>query len=284
MDINLRFESNGNKVEVGKGKPFRLLNIEGIETGNNELAISGNVFGDGSKVNNKRITAKPIVIEAEYIGKNKVEEKRKLIRFFNLHNKATLFVKVGSIEKCIDYEVESFHAPIKNVNDPLRFLVYLYCPIPFFRDLTEKKEEVASWQPSFTFPLIIPVEGISMGFREPNLIVNVFNGGGVKTGMRIRFRALGSLTNPSLFNVNTREYFKVNREMEAGEVITVNTNFKRKKVEIDRNGIVEVFTDWDISSTFLELEVGDNLFRYDADSNIENLEVDIYYNPQFLGV
>ena len=284
MDINIRFESNENRIEVGKGKPFRLLSIEGIETGTNELAISGTVFGDGSVINNRRITAKPIVVEAEYVGKNKVEERRNLIKFFNIHNEDTLFVKVGDNERCIDYEVESFHAPIRNVNDPLRFLVYLYCPIPFFRDLTEKKEEVAVWHPSLIFPLVMPAEGISMGYREPSISVNVFNDGDNKTGMRIEFKALGSLANPSLLNVNTREYFKINREMKAGETIIVDTNYKKKRVEIERNGRIEKFTDWDISSTFLELDIGDNLFRYDADNNIENLEVSIYYNPQYLGV
>ena len=40
----------------------------------------------------------------------------------------------------------------------------------------------------------------------------------------------------------------------------------------------------DLDSTFLKLEVGDNLFRYDAEENINNLEVNIYYNPNYLEV
>src|SRR5665648_504005 len=39
----------------------------------------------------------------------------------------------------------------------------------------------------------------------------------------------------------------------------------------------------DLGSTFLQLDVGDNLMRYDADTGIDNLEVSIYFTPQYLG-
>lgn len=90
---------------------------------------------------------------------------------------------------------------------------------------------------------------------------------------------------PSLFNVNTREYFKINKIMEAGEVITVTTHFQNKRVELNKNGVISNAFNWiDFTSTFLQLDPGDNLFRYDADEGIDSLEVDIYYNPQYLGV
>ena len=40
----------------------------------------------------------------------------------------------------------------------------------------------------------------------------------------------------------------------------------------------------DYESTFLQLDIGDNLFRYDADEGIDNLEVNIYHTSQHLGV
>ena len=117
------------------------------------------------------------------------------------------------------------------------------------------------------------------------MIVNVLNKGDVATGMRIQFKALATVENPSLFNVNTRDYFKINKIMEAGEVITVNTHFQNKKVELNKNGVISNAFNWiDFQSTFLQLDPGDNLFRYDADEGLGNLEVSIYFNPQYLGV
>lgn len=40
----------------------------------------------------------------------------------------------------------------------------------------------------------------------------------------------------------------------------------------------------DLDSTWLQLDVGDNLFRYDADTGIDNLEVYIYFHSKYLEV
>lgn len=126
-----------------------------------------------------------------------------------------------------------------------------------------------------------------MGHREPSLIVNVLNNGQVKTGMIIEFFARGTLSNPSLFNVNTREFIKINKGMAAGEKFIRNTNVGKKKILQNLNCIgTDILNYLDIvggGDTFLQLDVGDNLFRYNADSNLDNLEINIYFSPQYLG-
>ena len=67
--------------------------------------------------------------------------------------------------------------------------------------------------------------------------------------------------------------------------IRINTNIGNKKVtRILDNAEIDFVHKIDLHSTFLKLEVGDNLFRYDAEENINNLEVNIYYNPNYLEV
>jgi len=103
--------------------------------------------------------------------------------------------------------------------------------------------------------------------------------------MEIRFKALATVVNPLLFNVNTQEELKINKTMTAGEAIIVTTHFGNKRVESWLNGVSTNAFNWlDLSSNFLQLDPGDNLFRYDADEGLDNLEVDIYYIPQYLGV
>ena len=46
----------------------------------------------------------------------------------------------------------------------------------------------------------------------------------------------------------------------------------------------DAFRYLDVDSSYLQLAVGDNLFRYSADTNAENLEVSIYHNNLYLGV
>jgi len=126
--------------------------------------------------------------------------------------------------------------------------------------------------------------GIEMGYRSPSLIVNVNNPGDVPCGMRIVFSALGEVENPYLLNVNTQEYFKITKTMVAGEVITVTTHFGNKRVVDVLDGVTSTVLNIDLESTFLQLETGDNLYRYYADDGIDNLECKIYYSPQYLGV
>ncbi|MCS4525829.1 phage tail family protein [Clostridium botulinum] len=104
------------------------------------------------------------------------------------------------------------------------------CPNPYWTYVELNKKQIALWKGDFHFPLVISInKGITMGHREPSLIVNVLNNGQVKTGMIIEFFARGTLSNPSLFNVNTREFIKINKGMAAGEKFIRNTNVGKKK-------------------------------------------------------
>jgi hypothetical protein len=156
-------------------------------------------------------------------------------------------------------------------------------------DTNQTKEEIALWVGDFEFDFInglqIPEEGIIMGHREPSLIVNCINDGDGESGMIIEFRALATLTNPSLRNVNTQEFVKINKTMVAGEIIRVITHFAEEDVEMELNGVISnAFNYIDEDMTFMKLYQGDNLFRYDAESGLDNLVVNIYRQNKYLGV
>lgn len=161
---------------------------------------------------------------------------------------------------------------------------------PMFKDSSETRASAASTKGMFHFPLIMNKKEqnpptVLFGIKESSLTVNVYNSGAVGTGMRIVFKALGTLENPSLINVYTQEYFKINKTMHAGEVIEVVTTIGEKKVIAKVNGIeMNYFRYRDLDSTWLQLDIGDNLFRYNADSGLDNLEVYIYFCNEYLEV
>ena len=164
-------------------------------------------------------------------------------------------------------------------------LINLTANNPYWQDLAQIKAEIASWLGGFSFPLELVAGGIEMGTRSPSLIVNVSNNGDVECGMTVQFTAEATLTNPSILNVTTGEYIKILKTMVAGEVLTITTYFGNKKVTSTLNGVAtNAFNFIDLSSTFLQLNVGDNLLKYDASTNVANLTVVIYYSQQYLGV
>jgi hypothetical protein len=166
------------------------------------------------------------------------------------------------------------------------FQIQFYCPDPYWKAIDEIKEEMADWVGDFEFTFEIPNDtGIEMGHRMSTLIANCFNNGDIECGIKVEFTALASVVNPSILNVYTQEFIKVKRTLAAGDKIVINTEFGNKKVEMIHDGIsTNVFNYIDLQTTFLQLEPGDNLLRYDAESGIDNLEVAIYFTPKYVGV
>lgn len=270
-------------ITLGPKVPFILNRIE--------IDLPVNIYKnkspnrDGANYEGNTLGVGNVAITFTILAKNTAELEKNKHLFIQVFNP-----KFGELEiiegkrklKAIPSEV-----PYMNEKHPLeaKGVVNLDVHNPYWQNLSEVKAEIAKWVGTFSFPLSIPAEGIQMGYREPSLIVNVNNGGDVKTGMIIKFRALGTLTNPQLFDVNTREYFKANITMQKGDVLTVNTNEFHKGLELESGGVVSnVFNTMHWRSDFLQLERGDNLFQYDAETGLDNLEVDIYYNPKSLGV
>lgn len=244
---------------------------------------------NGAHLTSTVLEGRDIPVTGTILAENEYEmeiRKRDLIELVNPLNDLRLIRDNYKIEGR-PTSTANFSSDYKENNEyACKFIFTLMCANPFWSNVQDKKVDIALWKGSFHFPLVIPdVKGIIMGYKEPSLIVNVLNNGNIDTGMMIEFRARGTLTNPSLFNINTREWLKIEKEMVAGEVIKINTNFGKKRVEQYLNGVTtNAFNYLKRGSKFLQLSKGDNLFRYDADSNLDNLEVAIYYNNNYLGV
>lgn len=162
---------------------------------------------------------------------------------------------------------------------------------PLFTDDVENQVSFATTKASFHFPLVIspelPEGGVVFGVRTDSLIASVINQGSVPTGMRILMRAKGSLSNPKLININTQEKLYIQKDLVADEEIEIVTSIGSKKV-MGRIGQasewVNYFVYRTLDSSWLQLYSGENLFRYDADEGIDNLEVFVYFENKYLEV
>ena len=247
----------------------------------------------GAYVTGTSLATRSVTIQGWVIAENEsmmTIRKTTLNRFFNPQQAVDLFYKDYVLRFLPNTSIRYSTVIAENNEVICKFKVEGYCPDPLFSEQVESKVAAASTQAMFHFPLIIsetpnPPGGIIFGLRQPSLIVTVTNNGAVDVGMKIVFRASGTLTNPSLIEVNTQKFFKVNKTMVAGEEITIDTIIGEKKIEGYLNGITSNYFKYrDLDSEWLQLKVGDNLFRYDADQNVGNLEVYIYYNNKYLEV
>lgn len=264
------FKSNNQTLEVGKGREFRLLEIDGIESGNYSIKSIPNLLNDGSKVTNKSIDSRSIPLVIEYTGTDKKLGREKAIRFFNI--KHTGIMSIG--DKSIEYEVEGFKSKLISNSNPFSCLVQLFCPKPYWYGLTNSKE-VVQWEGGMTFPLILPTTFATEGEKVFNLI----NLGDGETPIIIEIS--GPATKPKILNSSTGEFIKLKKKVELGEILIITTELGNKRVEIDG---VNAFSYIDLGSDFFQLQEGDNIIKLETEEINENSKIKIEYRNRYLGV
>lgn len=282
-----------------------IKDVVGLSDVRNQVYSINSMGQHGDTYLGNRIESREIEIVGRIKERDKERAKRLRRQMNNILNpefSAILVYEFGDFRRIIDCVV--VNAPAFTMPPILEeFTIQLNCPFPFWREDTEGRFDVATWIGGFEFPIDRPPDDLpqgleipqdpndpttpiwEIGWREPALIVNVYNEGDVRASMRIEFRALGTLLNPSLLNVATGEFIKINIRMNPGDVITIRTGYGEKGVMLRRQGeTIDAFRFLDPDSTFLQLDVGDNIFRYDADENMESLDIAIHHNNFFLGV
>jgi len=274
--------NKGQALTIGYKAPYWLDSIEGISMPDYTIYTTKGSTQDGENYVSSNANMRNIELTI-LITENVIDNVNALYNIFVPKQTGTLFYYRDDIECKIDYEVESMK--IDSNGYLKRASVSLSCPYPFFQDLKETKLNMAYWQGSIVFPFTLPPTSFTMTTKIKNLIANATNNSNIDLGMTIKFIANGTVTNPSLLNVNTREYFKVNTIMLTGDEIVVSTHYKQKKILLYRNGLETDITHLiDYESAWLKVYDGDNLFRYNADADINNLDVAIYYRLLRLGV
>ena len=247
----------------------------------------------GQTITNTSLEVRKITIEGWVVAQSEDEMsalKRKLNSFVNPQEAINLFYSDYVIVFLPDESVKYSVAYEENNDVFAKFQIVGTAPNPLFADINEHQTTFATTVPMFHFPLIIseslPEKGVVFGKRTETLIVNVVNEGSVTVGMRIVFKANGTVVNPKLINVNTQEEFTLTKTLVADEEIIVNTSIGEKSVKgrIGNDNYTNYYMYKRIDSPWLQLEIGDNLFRYDAEEGVNNLDIFVYFTNRFLEV
>lgn len=271
----------------------RWINRENINdiSGVTSVIYSTNSMGQhGDTYVGQRIEARDIDVVGHINTRDKaqaLELRRRMLKIFNPELSATLVYEYGGFKRVID--CRAYGEPKILKKEVLyEFDLQIECLNPFWREEEETKEDIASWVAAWHFPCVIEkdsTKSMIYGYRAESVIVDCYNEGDVSTGMRIRFTALGTVSNPILLNVDTEEFIQINATMKTGDVIEINTKYGSKGAKLIRDDVeTDYFRYIDVDSTFMQLAIGDNMFRYDAASGVNSLEVSIFYSKEFLGV
>lgn len=264
--------------------------VDGI-VGVTNVVYSTNSMGQhGDTYVGQRIEARDIDIVGHINTRDKqqaYELRRQMLKVFNPELGGTLAYEFGGFKRVINCRLHG-EPKVERKSVLQQFSIPLDCLNPFWREEDEEKEDIASWVAAWEFPCEIEKDNpqsMIYGYRAESVIVDCYNEGDVSTGMRVRFMALGTVVNPIILNVDTEEFIKLNVTMQTGDTIEVNTKYGSKGATLIRDGEkTDYFRYVDVDSTFMQLAIGDNNFRYDAEGGVNLLEVSIFYNKEYLGV
>lgn len=125
-------------------------------------------------------------------------------------------------------------------------------------------------------------QSVEFGYRLTRQIVEIDNPGDVDTPIRVVFRAHGEVVKPYIQNVETYELLRINRALQAGDVLEIITEFGNKNIYLNGEK-AHHYLDF-LNSTWLQLKPGTNLIKYGAEIGVDMLECRLYYTPRYLGV
>lgn len=244
----------------------------------------------GSYIDSTSMEERPVAISGWVIGTtydNLRINKSALNRLVNPQQtiRVTVFDSYA-LDFKPDYSIQYSKSYRENNEVLCRFLIQGTCSNPLFTAINRSSVLIASVTPKFMFPLVIPQgTGILMGLREPSLLATVYNPGDLGTGMLVTISCTSSVKNPSLMNVNTREFIRLEKELSVGEIITISTESGNKYIKGTVDAVESnYFKYFDLDSTWLQLYAGENILKYDADENPDGMKVQVSFLPRYLEV
>lgn len=247
----------------------------------------------GESITNTSLGSRPITIEGWIVALNESHMttlKNKLNSFISPQATIDLLYSTYIIQFVPDETVKYSIDKSENNEIFCKFKINGTAPNPLFSDISQSYIPFVETEPTFHFPLTIsnslPDKGIVFGKRKASAFVTVTNNGSIEVGMKIVFKANGTVKNPGLINVLTNEKFTINKTLIANEEIEINTNIGEKGIRgrFGEGSYTNYYPYKDIDSVWLQLSVGNNLFKYEATEGASNLDVFIYFYNRYLEV
>ena len=234
---------------------------------------------DGSTYIDNTLDTRSISIEGMIITKNNPKEvdkyKRKMQRVLN--------PKLGEVEilykdKVIKAIVECTPVfPSSEGNKGIyyqKYLIHLICHNPFWLDNLIESREMSYLMGGIRFNLSLPTSFSSRGFRR-----KCINDGDVDSPVIIEFK--GPATNPTVNNLSTGKFIRVNRSLGEDDVLKINTAFGEKYVRINGDNAFHYI---DLDSVFWSLIPGENILSYESNNDSIKTRVTVKWRNRYIGL
>lgn len=269
-------------LELTNNPAYEISSIDGFDPPEATINTSKNANYDGEVYNSSFMNSRQVTITMAINGPAETN-RINLYRYFKSKSPVRLFYKTESRDVYIDGYVKSMQIGFFEKKQTVQIVVE--CPRPQLNGSAEDIQEFSSIESLFEFPFSIEEAGVPFS----NIILaqekSIINHGDLETGVKIKIRAMGHIVTPKIFNVETAERIVLNTTLEPADEVDINTIQGEKEITLTRNGVVtNLIGALDFSSTWIQMQPGDNVFTVAADSGAEYLQVTFTMVNQFEGV
>lgn len=253
--------------------------LSGFGSLDNNVSTNSNSYGDGSQFTSERLAEKDRTVQASVSDvKRNVELRRSALAFFKFKHTYKLYITYMGLTRWCEGILYKLALSEGNVYKKVTLQFTILNSDAYFRSYDNFGKDIAAITAGVGFPYINTSKGRSSGVYNFAKEVEIFNDGDVDTFCKAVFKSRGNIVNPML-KINGK-YTRVLTTLEQGDELIID--FTSSIVSIRKNG-VNVMGSVDKSSDLvdMQLNVGNNIIGYDADSGDSYAEVSIFYNKLY---
>ena len=267
---------NGDSIVFDYSGGYLINKPTGIDTLSVQMNEAQGIDQVGSTIQSVNVQSRPVNISGVLVGEFQAENKDRLLSVIRPDLQGKLYAG-------------EFYLTVRPTATPAieqkpnfaQFQFSLLAPYPYWKKDDSASATLSGVSKKFKFPW-----NISRPYRFAEVVfaqfINISNKGQVPIPFTVTFTALAAVTNPKIIDAATNKYLLLNKEMVAGEKVVIEITHERTFVTSSVDG--ECRGALDLKSSFFRLKVGDNVLKPDADEGKENLQVDISYAIEVVGI
>lgn len=267
---------NGDSVTFDYAGGYLINKPTGIDTVTVSLSQAKGINQTGATIQSKNVQPRPVNINGRLAGDGQAANKEKLLSVIRPDISGKLYAD--------DYYLNVWPTATPNIEAKqwgAQFQFSLLAAYPYWCKDDSASVALAGIEPLFKFPW-----NISRPYRFGRLkleqFMNVPNRGQVPVPFTATFAASGDVENPKITNAATGKFLIVNKSLVSGERLAVQITHDRtyvtSSVDGDCRGALS------LKSNLFQLEVGDNVLKPEAKSGLENLQVNIDFATEIVGI
>ena len=268
--------SNGDSVVFDYAGGFLINKPTGIDTLAVTLSQAKGINQTGATIQSTNIQPRPVTITGYFVGDMQPVKKEKLI--------SVIRPDLGGKLYADDFYLNVWPTATPTIEartQGARFQLSLLAAYPYWCKDDSAETVLSGIQKLFKFPWNLS-RSYQFGKFMETKFMNVHNGGQVPVPYTATFTAKGEVVNPRISNATNGKFILIKKTLVSGERLVVQITHDRTYVTSNVDG--DCRGALSLSSNMFELGVGDNVLKPEADSGLTNMQVNIDFAIEIVGI